>query len=170
MEIRKFSIPANICTHAHRESIVRFTGIVVAHCFDTAINLRIAFQGVSQEDAKTIILAFHGYAVSTVSFHHRRVNFDAFRFVNGAARMDDESIVRFLQIRMCFIPDGNIRAGRNITVNGYVACNRRKFHVIGCREITVCPHTSAGFQRDVAFSPFSVTYSMKIRADLQHAP
>ena len=93
-EIGKLRIPANACPQTHYETIVFASG-VIGHSLNTAVNLLAAIQGVSQEVPKHIVLAFHGHAFSAVSFHHRRVNFHARGFLNGAARMDDKGIVRF---------------------------------------------------------------------------
>ena len=141
----------------------------MGHCFDTAVNLGPAFQGVSQEDAKTILLTFHGYAVSAVCFHHRRFNSHARVFLDSPARMDDERIVRPLQCRHCFIPIGRLRAGRNVAANGYVTSSGCEFHIVGCCNLAVRLQASVRFQRDVAFDVCSVTFCMKFRADLQHA-
>ena len=141
MEVGKYSIPTNVCTQAHREGIVVFSG-VASLSFDTAVNLCTAFQGVCKEGAKAIFLAFHGYAVSAVSFYHRRCNFHARLFLDNTACSDNERIVRSFQFTLFFIPDSRLRAGRNVAADGYVPTDRRKTHVISCRKFETSPHTS----------------------------
>ena len=99
MKVGKYGIPVNVRSHAHREGLGSIVFCSVAGCgFDAAGNFSVVPHGVSSENCKLVVRAFHGYAFSTVRFHHRRRDSHERVFPDGAARTDDESIVFFLQL------------------------------------------------------------------------
>ena len=171
-EIGKLRIPANACPQTCHEGIVFCSGIV-GHSFDTAVNLSTAVQGVSQEDAKRIVLTFHRHAFSAVCLHHRRINLHARGFLNGAARLDDKCIVRFYHfghiIVVSIFEYWQLFPGRHVAVDSHVPADRRKIHVVGCRQFLACLQTAVGFQRDIAFGVRSIAIRLKIRDGLEQA-
>ena len=62
----------------------------------------------------------------------------------------------------------DIAKRRNITANGHSAACRGELHILICRNLFVCLHTSIGFQRHITFSVRSIALRLKYRVDLEH--
>ena len=160
-------------SHAHRESagFVIFL-IIVGRCLDTAVNRIVTRQFIGGETDKLIVRAFHGHAFSALRIHHRRLDFHARRFCDGAARVDGEGIVRPFQRPVIKIQIAWHRLpGGDVAVDGHVAAGGGEFHVVLRRNLFVRLHTAVGFQRDVALGVIviGVALGMKLRNDIERA-